>query len=209
MPRNQAPPHAYAMDAPAEQQAAKPIAGGRWLLSRLIAPLALAGRDRREGLRMADTMREVSRVLVILPLESSARQQLLPQFFAFKGNFPDWVFDLFFLGGEVPPSQGALREVGIIQAGLDDISLLGLPRRSLVARLKESGYQLVIDLSMDAHPFVPYLVCRMGAPLRMGVNGFGGLHSRRYNLLIRLPGDQDLLARLAATLAPICKGNSD
>ncbi|MFO7768607.1 MAG: hypothetical protein R6W82_06605 [bacterium] len=182
------------------------MGGFKWFLARLFLPLTILGRDRRDLLSMGDALVGVERVLLVLPLEEDTRRAVLPQVFAFDAAFPRWQIDLLFLGGEVPGGEGeGFRNMGVQEVSMEDVGTLGAPRKDLVGRLKESGYGLVIDLSMDEHPFVPYLLNRSGIPLRMGVNGAGRLRSRFYNLMVRLQGEDDVMGRLASTLGPICR----
>ncbi len=184
------------------------MGGFKWFLSRLFLPITTLGRDRRDLLSMGDALVGVERVLLVLPVDEGPRRSMLPHVFAFDAAFPRWEIDLLFLGGEVPGGQGrseGFKGMGVQRADTEDVGPLGFPRRELVERLKEPGYGLVIDLSMDDHPFVPYLLNRSRIPLRMGVNGSGRLRSRYYNLLVRLGGEDDVMGRLAATLGPICR----
>lgn len=182
------------------------MGGFKWFLSRLILPLTTLGRDRRDLLRMGDALVEVERVLLVLPLREEPRRAVLPHVFGFDAAFPRWEIDLLFLDGEEPgDGEDDFKSMGVQRVGMEDVGALGLPRRTLVQRLIEPGYGLVIDLSLDDHPFVPYLLNRCGIPLRMGVNGSGRLRSRLYNLMVRLQGEDDIMDRLASTLGPICR----
>jgi len=179
--------------------------GVKWLLSKLMIPVAALGRDRRSAVRMGDALNVVKHVLLVLPLNENERQQMLPQLFQFKSEFPQWNLDLLFIGGSVPTEEEEFKGIGIVRVSIEDVTSFGLPRKSLVNGLKERSYDLVIDLSLDSHPFVPYLLRRSQVPLRMGVNESGRMRSRSYNLTVRLKGQNDVLKGLAGTLAPICK----
>ena len=74
--------------------------------------------------------------------------------------------------------------------------------------LREGDYDLAIDLSMSTHPFVPYLLERTRVPLRMGVNDAVRLRGRFNNLNVRLKDSEDVMTRLADTLAPICRAGN-
>ncbi len=182
--------------------------GVKWILSKLLVPVAAVGRDRRQVVRMGDALNVVERVLLVLPLHEEDRQRVLPQLFQFKTDFPQWRLDLLFLGGSVPTTEDGFKGIGIVRATIKDVSPLGLPRKDLVNRLRERSYDLAIDLSMDYHPFVPYLLGRCQVPLRMGVNDAGRVRSRSYNLTVRLKETDDVMKGLADTLAPICKAGT-
>jgi len=181
------------------------MGGFKWFLGRMLIPVAALGRDRRPMTRMADTLSVVERVLLVLPLDADARLAVLPHLFAFKAEFPSWQFDLLVLGGEAPTAGDAFKGIGVVRGMRGDMGALGLPSRDLVSRLKERAYGLVIDLSLDGHPFTPYLLGRAGIPLRMGINSTGRLRNRIYNMVVRLEGNDALLKRLAQTLVPICR----
>jgi hypothetical protein len=182
--------------------------GMKWLLSKLMIPLAALGRDRRPVVRMGDALNVVKQVLLVLPLDENERQLMLPQLFQFKSDFPHWNLDLLFIEGSVPTEEEEFKGIGIVRISVDDISSFGLPRKDLINGLKERSYDLVIDLSLDSHPFVPYLLWRSQVPLRMGVNESGRMRSRSYNLTVRLKGQDEVLRGLAGTLAPICKAGT-
>lgn len=182
--------------------------GVKWLLSKLVIPIAVVGRDRRPVVRMGDALNVVERVLLVLPLHEEERQRVLPQLFQFKSDFPQWTLDLLFMGGSVPTTESGFKGIGIVRATVEDVSPLGLPRRDLVGQLRERAYDLAIDLSMDSHPFVPYLLGRSRVPLRMGVNDTGRMRGRSYNLMIRLKEKDEVMKGLADTLAPICKAGT-
>ncbi|MFC1500400.1 hypothetical protein ACFL6T_05235 [Candidatus Zixiibacteriota bacterium] len=179
--------------------------GTRWALSRFFVLLATLRRDKRPAVRMGDALHVVERVLLVLPLDETERQKVLPQIFAFKSDFPQWNLDLLFLGGEAPVTEDAFKGIGIVRASVEDITPLGLPGRDLLSRLRDHNYDMAIDLSMDIHPFVPYLLDRSQVPLKMGVNEAGRMRRRLYNLAIRLNDSGDVMNRLADTLAPICR----
>jgi hypothetical protein len=179
--------------------------GTRWTLSRFFVLLATLRRDRRPALSMGDALHVVERVLLVLPLDDDERQKVLPQVFSFKSDFPQWNLDLLFLGGETPVAEDGFKGIGIVRADIEDISPLGLPGRDLLNRLRDHEYDMAIDLSMDTHPFVPYLLDRSQVPLKMGVNEAGRMRRRLYNLAIRLKDSGDVMHRLADTLAPICR----
>lgn len=181
------------------------MTGTKWALSRFFVLLSTLRRDRRPALRMGDALHVVERVLLVLPLDEEERQVVLPQIFAFKSDFPQWDLDLLFLGGSVPVAEDEFKGIGIVRAGIDDISPFGLPGRELIGRLRDHDYDMAIDLSMDTHPFVPYLLDRSQVPLKMGVNEAGRMRRRLYNLTIRLKDSGDVMNRLADTLAPICR----
>ncbi len=182
--------------------------GMKWNFSRIFLALASLRRDRRPVVRMGDALGDVARVLLVLPLDSDARQRLLPQIFGFKAQFPDWTLDLLFLGGDVPVTGDAFKGIGIVRGSIEDLSAFGLPRRDLVDRLRTPAYDLAIDLSMTAHPFVPWLLERARVPLRMGVNDTGRMSGRLYNLMVRTREQDDVMTRLADTLGPICKAGA-
>jgi len=182
--------------------------GVRWFLSRSTVPVAAVGRDRRPVVRMGDALNVVERVLLVLPLDEGERQRVLPQLFQFKSDFPQWSLDLLFLGGSVPAAEEGFKGIGIVRATIEDVSSLGFPRKDLVGRLRERSYDLAIDLSMDLHPFVPYLLARSRIPLRMGINEVGRIRGRSYNLMVRLKETDDVMKGLSDTLAPICKAGA-
>lgn len=181
------------------------MGGAKWLLSRLFIPLAAVGRDRRPAVRMGDALNIVSRVLLVLPLEEQTRQHVLRQVFQFKAGFPHWSLDLLFLGGETPPGGEGFKGIGVVAVGREAVSVLGTPRMMLVGTLRERSYDLAIDLSMDRHPYVPYLLSRIKVPLLMGVDGPGRVRQRLYNLFFRLKDPDDVMNRLVETIAPICR----
>jgi hypothetical protein len=182
--------------------------GVKWQLSKFMIPVAALGRDRRPAVRMGDALNVVEQVLLVLPLDESERQLMLPQLFQFKSDFPQWNLDLLFIGGSVPTEEEGFKGIGIVRTSIEDVSSFGLPRRDLINSLRERSYDLVIDLSLDSHPFVPYLLWRSQIPLRMGVNESGRMRSRTYNLTVRLKGQDEVLRGLAGTLAPICKAGT-
>ncbi len=179
--------------------------GTRWTLSRFFVILTSLRRDRRQALRMGDALHVVERVLLVLPIDEDERQKVLPQIFSFKSEFPQWGLDLLFMGGSVPVEEDGFKGIGIVRVEIEDMSPLGLPGRDLLNRLRDQEYDMAIDLSMDMHPFVPYLLDRCQVPLKMGVNEAGRLRRRIYNLAIRLKESGDVMNRLADTLAPICR----
>ena len=182
------------------------MGGPRWLLSRMIVPLASLGRDRRPSVRMGEQLTVVDRVLLVLPLDEERRRHVLRQVFEFKAGFPRWKLQLLFVGGEPPPEgPDGFKGIGVITVSPDALSPLGLPGRGLVEELRNRAFDLAIDLSMDEHPFVPYLLNRAGVPLRMGVDGSGRLRHRLYNLFFRLKDPDEIMGRLVDTLAPICQ----
>ncbi len=67
--------------------------GTRWTLSRFFVILASLRRDRRQAVRMGDALHVVERVLLVLPLDEGDRQNVLPQIFSFKSEFPQWELD--------------------------------------------------------------------------------------------------------------------
>jgi len=196
---------AASMTGGSSQIQLRPMGGIRWFLSRLIIPLAALGRDRRPAVRMGDALNVVNRVLIVLPLDERRRQHILRQVFHFKAGFPQWSLELLFLGGETPPGEGGFKGIGVLAAGRESVSLLGTPRKALVERLRGHSYDLAIDLSLTRHPFVPYLLNRIGVPLRLGVDDTGRLRQRLYNLFIRLKDPDDVMNRLVETIAPICQ----
>ncbi len=181
------------------------MGGARWFLSRLIVPLAALGRDRRPAVRMGDALNVVEKALLVVPLEERRRLHVLRQVFQFKAGFPQWDLELLFLGGEKLPGEGGFKGIGVLTVGRESVSAFGTPRKALVEMLRERSYDLAIDLSLDTHPFVPYLLNRIGVPLRMGVDGPGRIRQRLYNLLFRLKDPDDVMNRLVETIAPICQ----
>jgi hypothetical protein len=181
------------------------MSGTRWLLSRVTVPLATLGRDRRPSVRMGEKLTVVDHALLVLPFSESRRQHVLRQVFEFKAGFPRWRLDLLLIGGEPPPGgPDGFKGIGLITAGSEAVTALGLPSRQLVEELRERSFDLAIDLSMDGHPFVPLLLHRAGIPLKMGVDGPGRLRHRLYNLFFRLKDPDEVMSRLVDTLAPIC-----
>ncbi len=184
------------------------MGGTKWVLSRMLVPLAVFGRDKRKVVRMGDALNVVNRVLLVLPLDEQQRQHVLRQVFQFKAGFPGWKLELLFLGGEPPPGGDSFKGIGVLAAGMEEVSPLGTPRRSLVERLRGQEYDLAIDLSLDTHPFVPYLLNRSEVPLRMGVDGSGRTRQRLYNLMFRLKNPDEIMDRLVETIAPICQAGA-
>lgn len=179
--------------------------GLKWMLSRFVVTAASRRRDRREVLSMSDALSVVGKVLVVLPLDAEKRQRVLLQIFQFKADFSQWSLDLLFLGGSVPIAEDQFKGIGVIRAGIKDLNLMGLPRRHLVGRLRDSSYDLAIDLSMDSHPFIPYLLERSEIELKMGINDLGKIRNRLYNMTVRLKDADDVMRRLTITLTPICR----
>jgi hypothetical protein len=157
---------------------------------------------------MGDALNVVNRVLLVLPLEEQRRQHVLRQVFQFKAGFPSWKLDLLFIGGEPPPGGDSFKGIGVLVVGMEDVGPLGIPRRSLVERLRGQEYDLAIDLSLDVHPFVPYLLSQSAVPLRMGVDGPGKMRQRLYNLMFRLKNPDEIMDRLVETIAPICQAGA-
>jgi hypothetical protein len=184
------------------------MGGTKWVLSRMLVPLAVFGRDKRKVVRMGDALNVVNRVLLVLPLDEQQRQHVLRQVFQFKAGFPGWKLELLFLGGEPPPGGDSFKGIGVLTAGMEEVSPLGTPRRSLIERLRGQEYDLAIDLSLDTHPFVPYLLNRSEVPLRMGVDGSGRMRQRLYNLMFRLKNPDEIMDRLVETIAPICQAGA-
>ncbi len=182
--------------------------GMKWTLSKIFVAIASLRRDKRPAVRMGDALNVVGKVLLVLPLDEDDRQRVLPQVFGFKAGFPNWKLDLLFLGGSVPTTEDEFKGIGIVRIGMEDLSPLGLPGRELLGRLRDRQYDLAIDLSMSLHPLVPYLLERTRVPLRMGVNDSGRLRGRFNNLNIRLKDSEDVMTRLADTLAPICRAGN-
>jgi hypothetical protein len=107
--------------------------GVKWLLSKLVIPIAVVGRDRRPVVRMGDALNVVERVLLVLPLHEEERQRVLPQLFQFKSDFPQWTLDLLFLGGSVPTTENGVP----LRMGVNDTGRMRGRSYNLMIRLKE------------------------------------------------------------------------
>jgi hypothetical protein len=183
--------------------------GWKWTLARILLPLAAFGRDRRRALNMGEELGVVGRVLLVLPFDPVRRQQVLTQIFRFRAAFPRWALDLLVVGGPSPlPDGEQVKGMNVTVITPDDLDPFGLPRRTLLHRLREHAYHLAIDLSLDRHPFVPWLLLRSGIGLRLGVDGAGWMGGRLHNLFIRLKNPDEVMDRLVETLAPIVESGA-
>jgi hypothetical protein len=183
--------------------------GWKWSLARILIPLVAFGRERRRALSMGEELGVVGRVLLVLPFDPVRRQQVLTQVFRFRAAFTRWTLDLLVVGGPSPLPEGeSAKGMSVVVVTPDDLGPFGLPRRAILQRLRAGAYHLAIDLSMDRHPFVPWLLHCSGIGLRLGVDGAGRMGGRLHNLFIRLKNPEEVMDRLVETLAPIVEAGA-